>query len=502
MRELTRRELFAAAAVTAAGLATSCTKPANRPTPSTPAASAWDDLPKRLRGSVLRPDNPDYAAMATPRNLRFAATMPQAVVMCADADDVAATVKWARDTNTEFAIRGGGHNYSSASSSRGIIIATRRMNATRLDGTTLHAQAGVRNADLAGLLPQGGSGRLLLPGGNCPNVGVVGLTLGGGIGPNAPWAGLTADRLRSVTMVTADGNIVTASASENPDLFWGLRGGAGGNFGIVTDLEYELVEIPVARATTAELVVKGRDAATALALGFQRLRADAERTVTGNLYLGHLTGDVEATLTAQVLARDSGARDLLAPLLSIPGLKSDIMERTWWDAYGWYVTPPSPNYSFWDRSLYARDFLDGDAVSAALDVVRRFPAGTDPQRYGAMGIYGWVGGKVNEVAADATAYVHRNAPVLLEMSAGWSTPADAGGDPSPIPPDIKDWEQELWDTLLPHTDGHSYQNFPDPELTDWANSYYGDNLTRLSRVKTAWDPGGAFTYAQSIPVLR
>ena len=124
------------------------------------------------------------------------------------------------------------------------------MNAATIDGTTLRAQSGVRNADLAGLLPQGGAGRLLLPGGTCPAVGVAGLTTGGGIGPNAPWAGLTADRLRKVTIVTANGDLVTASGTENPDLFWGLRGGAGGNFGAVTDLEYELIEVPVTRATT------------------------------------------------------------------------------------------------------------------------------------------------------------------------------------------------------------------------------------------------------------
>lgn len=492
MVRLTRRELFAAAGLTAAGLAT-----ASFPATAQPQA-ALADLARTLRGVVVGPDDGQFAQLATPRNLRFATTTPMAVALCADADDVAKTVLWARNTGTEFAIRGGGHNYAEASSSRGVIIATRQMTAAVVDGHILRAQAGVRNADLAGLLPQGGAGRLLLPGGNCPGVGVVGLTLGGGIGPNAPWGGLTADRLRKVTMVTAQGDVVTASQHENPDLFWGLRGGAGGNFGVVTDLEYELVEIPVSRATTAELSVTGADAAMRVALAFQQLRADAERIVTGNLYLGHTAGDVEAVLTTQLLAGEADARDLLAPLTAIPGLTAEITERLWWDVYAWYVTPSSPAYPFWDRSLYADQFLSGDALAAALDVVRRFPAGNDPQRYGAMGLYGWVGGAVSDIAPEATAYVHRSARILVEMSSGWS-PTPSRDGTAPIPPDIRDWEEELWATVLPYTTGRCYQNFPDPELADWPRAYYGDNLDRLMQVKAIWDPDDVFHYSQGIP---
>ncbi len=496
MGVLTRRDLLAAAGVAAVGVAAGCGR-STIAAPQRPSALA--DLATTLSGRVLRPGDADFTALATPRNLRFAAVMPAAVVLCADRDDVATTLAWARKTATAFAIRGGGHNYADASSSRGILISTRRMNAATVDGTALRAQAGVRNADLAALLPRGGNGRLLLPGGNCPGVGIAGLTLGGGIGPNAPWAGLTADRLRAVTMVDAGGTQVRASSTENPDLFWALRGGAGGNLGVVTDLEYEMVEIPADRVTTAELTVTGTDAALAVATAFQKLRADAERVATGNLYLGHTGGDVEAVLTLQVLTAERAARDLLAPLLSVRGVTADIAERSWWDAYAWYVTPPSPAYSFWDRSLYAEDFVSGDVLAAALAVVRRFPAGADPDRYGALGLYGWVGGAVNDVPTDATAYAHRAARVLVEMSSGWRT--EPSPKPvAPIPSDIRAWEEELWATVAPHTTGRSYQNFPDPELADWARAYYGDNLIRLREVKARWDPDDVFSYPQGIPV--
>lgn len=499
---LNRRELMSLAGLAAAGLLGSCSAAQAPAPPAGVSPGAWGDLEKALRGSVVRPGGADYAELATPRNLRFAATMPEAVVRCAAVEDVAAAVAWARKTQTPFAVRGGGHNYATASSSRGIVISTRAMNAAAIAGTTLRAQAGVRNADLAALLPQGGSGRLLLPGGNCPAVGVVGLTLGGGIGPNAPWAGLTADRLRKATMVTAAGDVVTASASENPDLFWGLRGGGGGNFGLITDLEYELVEIPVTRATTAKFTFAGRDAALAGAMAFQSMRADAERTAGGNLYLGHGGGKIAGSVKAQALTGEAEARELFGPLLAVPGVEAAIVERPWWDSYRWYVTEPSPAYSFWDRSLYADDYLSEDVVARTLDVVQRFPANGDPERDGAMGIYGWVGGAVNDVAAQSSAYVHRSAKILVEMTAGWATPREATLPDNPIPPDIKDWEQELWETLLPHTNGHSYQNFPDPGLQDWAVSYYGDNLIRLAGLKARWDPDQVFTHAQGIPLPR
>lgn len=494
MPSLTRRELLAVAGLAVLGLSA----PSARATPVDP--KALNELEESLQGSLLRPGSPDYAALATPRNLRFAATMPEAVVLCAGTEDVAATVAWANKTQTPFAIRGGGHNYADASSSRGIVLATRMMNVATVEGTTLRSQAGVRNADLAKLLPQGGTGRLLLPGGNCPAVGVVGLTLGGGIGPNARWAGLTADRLRKVTMVTADGSVVTAGDTENPDLFWALRGGAGGNYGVVTDLEYELVEVPVNRAVTALITAAGRDAALAATMAFQKVLADNGRQVSGTLRLGHAGGDVEIRIRMQALATEAEAHDMLAPLLSVPGVDAALTERPWWDVYAWYTTAPTPSYSFWDRSLFAEDYLNEDVVARAIEVVRRFPANGDSERRGAMGLYGWVGEAVTDIAPGDTAYIHRSAKVLVEMSAGWATPAQSMWPDTPIPPDIRDWEQNLWEVLLPQSTGRSYQNFPDPLLGDWARSYYGDNLARLQVVKAAWDPRCLFTHPQGIPL--
>ncbi|MEI6253503.1 MAG: BBE domain-containing protein, partial [Mycobacteriaceae bacterium] len=99
-------------------------------------------------------------------------------------------------------------------------------------------------------------------------------------------------------------------------------------------------------------------------------------------------------------------------------------------------------------------------------------------------------------------YVHRPARMLIEMSSGWRTPPDPAKPFTPVPPDMREWMEELWEVLLPHTTGRSYQNFPDPDLQGWASGYYGDNLVRLEGVKARWDPGGVFTHSQGIPLPR
>lgn len=456
----------------------------------------WATLKKRLRGHLVMPGDPRFDELATPRNLRYAALMPQAIALCADADDVAAAVRWARDTGTPFAIRGGGHNYIDASSSRGLVISTRAMTRASTHESILDVQAGVRNADLAKLLPQGGQGAYLLPGGTCPQVGVAGLTLGGGIGPNAPWAGLTTDRLREATMVTADGDIVTANAHRNADLFWGLRGAAGGNFGVVTDLTYDMVDIPVTRATTFVLTYDAASAAQA-AIAWQAIRAANVRDLGGSWLASQNASGFTSRVKAQVLLDEDDARSLMAPLLALPAISTEVIERTWWDTYAWHATPVSPSNTFWDRSLFAKDDLSPDVANQVIEVVRRFPHVNGG--YGAFVIAGWVGGRVNDMPAQRTAYVHRDAQALLEFGSGWPSTPGPTVWPTPVPPRIRDWMNELWDMIHPHTTGRSYQNFPDPGLTDWAHAYYGANLRRLSKIKSAWDPDNVFTYSQGVP---
>jgi len=496
VREVSRREVLAAgAALSIAALGfTSLTGATTAPAFAKP--DSLRSLQRSIRGKVVRPGDPQYTALATPRNLRYAAMMPRAVILCADADDIAASIRWGRDTGTAFAIRGGGHNYIDASSSTGILITTRPMKRGTIKAGTLQIGAGALNSDLATLLAQGGAGTHLLPGGTCPNVGIAGLTLGGGIGPNAPWAGLSADRLRQAVMVTSTGDVVTTNSRTNPDLFWALRGGAGANFGVVTDLTYDMVEVPVTRATTFQISYSVSEA-TATGNAWQQVRLGNERIVSGTWGVYSSAQGARARLRAQVLLGEADARSLMAPMLGIPATSTEIAERSWWDAYAWYRTPISPSNTFWDRSLYADTDLPADVIEHLVSIVAGFP-GVETGSL-AFALAGWVGGAVSEVAPDATAYVHRPARTLVELTSGWPAPVDPKTWPTAVPSIVRAWMEQLWEVTLPHSTGGSYQNFPDPELPDPERSYYGPNLTKLRAVKSRWDPDNVFRYAQSIP---
>ncbi len=113
---------------------------------------------------------------------------------------------------------------------------------------------------------------------------------------------------------------------------------------------------------------------------------------------------------------------------------------------------------------------------------------------------GWLGGAVSDIAPDATAYVHRRARMLVELTSAWPTPENPSTPLSPIPPDIRDWVGQLWEILLPHTTGRSYQNFPDPELQDWARAYYGDKPGPIGKAQGEVDPDSAFSHSQGIPL--
>ena len=494
MQTISRRNFVLSVGSASAGLALHGS-PAILARTTTERSLDW--LSQTLAGPVLFPGDAMFSELSLPRNLRFASTVPRAVALCRDADDVAKALLWAQETETPFAIRGGGHNYMLASTSPGLIISTRLMNRAKFSGSSLEVEAGILNRDLGRVLVNGGRGELILPGGNCPNVGLTGVTLGGGIGPNAPWAGLAADRLKAVTMVTSSGNTVTASANTNPDLFWALRGSAGGNLGIVTNLEYSLLPIPISRATTFRVAWSGVAAALRVVTGWQKLKAAEPRLISGTCSVSRVESDIRTSIRGQVLADGGVARELLAPLIQDQSVAIEVTELPWWDVYAWYVTRPSPNYSFWDRSLFADQDLPEAAIVEIIEICRKFPrSGID--RRGSFTLFGWVGGAVSDTSPQATAYVHRNARALIEVSVGWPSTRMLTGQIEPIPSDIRAWSDELWSAFFPYTTGRSYQNFPDPDLKNSQQAYYGENLERLRSIKRRWDPGNVFRYPQSI----
>ena len=200
------------------------------------AENALDQLDAALRGPLLRPGRAGYAQARKPWNARFDDVLPRAVAQPLDTADVQAIVRWAVAHDVQLGVRSGGHSYAGLSSTTGLLVDLRRLSSVGVaDGRAAIGAGATLGSVYARLWA---AGQRTIPAGSCPTVGVAGLTLGGGHGFAARAFGLACDSLRSVRIVTADGHAHDVSSSSRPNLFWALRGGGAGSYGIVTRLTF------------------------------------------------------------------------------------------------------------------------------------------------------------------------------------------------------------------------------------------------------------------------
>ncbi|WP_052390810.1 FAD-binding oxidoreductase [Streptomyces sp. NRRL B-24484] len=493
---LDRRSVLRTGAVAAAGLAfapgsLSPAAAAPRTPGQDPGPAAWRDLRRRLSPAarLYRPGDPDYPLEAAPDNLRYAAVRPAGVLACATENDVRVAVRWCAAHDVPLAPRSGGHNYAGYSTTTGLVVSLRAMNRVTPVGGRLHLGGGATNSDVYAARASG----LYFPGGRCPGVGVAGLALGGGLGFNDRKWGLTCDSLVETRLVLADGTLVRATADENPDLFWGCRGGAGGNFGINTAFVFDAVPVGRQRATVFDLTFP-LTAAQPAVHELQRL-LDADRAGDLDTRIGFRnTGDGGTSLwvLGQLLGPENTLRRLLAPLLELRPDRAFIEERDFWTAQDYLMDTPGPPDCYASKSLVPDRWLSPAAVADIVDWTRSW-------RPGPSGAIGYVtlfamGDAGDRPRPDETAYPHRAATYVVDIGTHWKpgTPPD---QVDRLLAQTRAAHHTLRRRLGTHT---AYVNFPDPDLADWQHAYYGDNYARLTRVKHRYDPTGFFHYAQGI----
>jgi FAD/FMN-containing dehydrogenase len=444
------------------------------------------DLRAAVTGTVVTPEDEGYHDARALWNGRID-RYPAVVVQVASTTDVAATIRFAREQDRPIAVRGGGHHVTgSALVDDGIVVDCSGLTSVDLDvdARTVRVGAGCRVSDVLSVTQPHG---LAIVCGSAAHNGVAGSTLGGAIGWVRRAFGLGVDSLRSVELVTVEGDVVTASADEHPDLFWGVRGG-GANFGVVTSFEFDCVPVGP-EVAVAQVAYPALDAATTADLlrQYRAYTAEAPREVTSMaivttvpplpfvpqeahgtpivmLYAAY-AGDAAEGETALAPLRDFGepAMDTSAtmPFLALHEVATELF--------------PSGNRYSW-HSLYASELSDDllDRVAAAA-VERPGPE---------AGLTLWhVGGAVRDVPSDATAYAWRDAEFLVSIDTCWR---DASDDDAHL-----SWSETTWDDLResPATLEAFYPGFPGFVTGDErARMAYGTNLDRLAGLKAEYDP--------------
>jgi FAD/FMN-containing dehydrogenase len=459
----------------------------------------WNEL--RLTGRLLRPGGEGYIEASAPANSRYADTLPQAVAMCANEDDVIACVRFAARHRIPAVPRNGGHSYAGLSSTTGLLVNLSALNTVRVDPDNGVAVVG-GGALNQNVLNATRGGRWFLPVGTCPGVGVGGLTLGGGIGYNTHWKGLTCDHMTESRIVTGSGEAARITSLVNPDLFWACQGGAGGSFGINTSFTFQLAAAPE-NVAYYRLMWRGADNAIAALDAFHNILASAPPEFNAvaratAVPLGIREGPrdaIEVWTRGQFAGSVDNLRAILRPLLAIGNRTAeDIEVIPFWEAQRRFTGDLSMPHAFGDISRYARAPIPRDTVSRLVALLAGCPWRTDTAK-GEFWSMGWVGGVVNDKRADATAYVHRgDITALLRPTSLWPASAPPG-----VGNDLMEWTDKMVEIISPDTPDESYQNFPNRRIANWKQQYYGNNLARLIQVKRAVDPDNLFRSAQSIP---
>jgi FAD/FMN-containing dehydrogenase len=481
------RRAVLAGAVGLAGLA-ACGRPAVAdPAPPTPTPAApppttapagppdWAALRARLSGTLVLPGEPGYDDARLSHDTLFDSRRPAAVATCKNPADVQACLEVARTSALPAAARSGGHSYAGYSVPDGGLV----MDVTPMAGVKVGADgtaevgAGTRLADV--YTGVAGAGRAL-PAGSCPTVGVAGFTLGGGIGMLTRAYGLTCDRVVGAQVVTADGTLRKVSAQDEPDLLWALRGGGGGNAGVVTSFTFSTEAAPTVTVFSVHFPT---GAAADVVGSWQTWMGGApdELWSTCSLSSGPSVG---VRVVGSFLGTEAGCRTELAKLLAgLPAPTSTVVStKDYLAAMRWFAGGSGrETFVASSRILNAPlpdpsalvDLLGKPGISVLLDAL---------------------GGAMARTDAASAAFPYRHAVASAQVYA--SVPA--GGDGTAQRTAVG----QVRDGLGRITGPTGYVNYIDPAMPDWGRAYYGDSLPRLRDVVARYDPTGVLAFAQGV----
>lgn len=482
------------------------------------AANAFDKIPLQqlkdaqsaLQGHIVLPDNPDYNADRQLFNPVFN-SYPVAIVYCAVESDVAIALKLAQDVILPFTVRSGGHCTAGFSAGYGVLIDVSELNEVTIDPAAQVATVGTgcpfSKLDLA--LDQTG---LHVPGGECQDVCIGGYLQGGGYGFTSVTFGMNCDNVIDMRVMLANGRVVTASSVSNTDLWWAMRGGTGGNFGVLLSVRYQLRPLgdvfgwaliwPLQTSTDFQnatgalmalqsgymLAALPRELNIQVSLCFQPgvqgglpLEPQQPYLMVRGLYVG---SQADGQAAIQPLCDLPGAITQWTAMDSYYNLNKALLDQP----YGMPCLAPDSPMPFEDK---ASRYVTRPLTPAEwLALLQYFVTAPNELTYFYMEFYG---GAINEVPPQANAFVHRNSAFNAVLDVFWFDEAHRQAS--------QDFLLGWMDLMAPMWNGEIYQNYPRPGQPGYGPAYWADAQAGLYAVKLKYDPTHAFRFAQEVGPL-
>ncbi|MGW1179311.1 FAD-dependent oxidoreductase [Kitasatospora sp. NPDC002543] len=469
-------------------------------------ATEWLRLRNRLQGSLVLPSDPGYDLAKQLQIASYDAVAPQGIVYCETPGDVRTAISFAQYNGLGLRTRSGGHNFSGWSTGDGLVVDTSRLNQAVATGGTVHIGPGAKSVDaLSALAPYGKQ----VVAGTCATVCPGGFIPGGGIGYQSRKFGLGSDRVVAQTIVLADGRTVRATAGNEPDLFWALNGGGGGNFGVVVDFEVRPIDAPTQVyfsltwdwskaeslfAAWQDSLVDGPDSfgsafilalpdaapgntPTVLLTGcYQGPKAELDAILDG------FAGAVNAAPLTRVVAEGTYAQAQME-VYHCGELTQDQCHRV-----GQTPGATLPRTAY-EQEAY-RFVAERQGAAGITDLVQAFDADRRAGQRRFLHCMG-LGGQVSRVGRTDTAYVNRDALYVLGYVAELDKPNDQDG------PAAAAWV-DAGATVLDRIASGAYVNFPSTRLENWREAYYAENYPRLVDVKRRYDRDNFFRHPRSI----
>jgi hypothetical protein len=442
------------------------------------------DFRKSVRGSVLCPGDPGYDSARTLPNAMID-RRPAIIVRCVGAADVIACVRFAREHDLLVSVRGGGHSIAGKSvCEAGLMIDLSLMKGIRVDPLrkTVTAQPGILLGEFDRETQAFGLATTL---GQAPPTGISGLTLGGGFGVLMGKYGLALDNLISLDVVTADGHFLKANASENADLFWGMRG-SGGNLGIATSLEYRLHELTTVLGGPILYPIEKANEILRFYRDFvQTVPDELEVQVGGITPPGMDSADTFAIAICYCGSSLQEGEALLHPIRKLGAPLADMVQpMSYLQMQCLFEAAFRPGLYTYVKSNFM-DRISDEAIDLMSECAQSRPS----RRTFAPFVEHWHGAAAR-VGVSETAFAHRKHPFNYVLWSIWEDPTDSDKN--------IEWTRRHWQSMLPHLASGSYVNYAMEEDDAFARSAYGPNYDRLVALKNKYDPTNFFRMNHNI----